>query len=60
MRSIAARPNGSWLEATSRFRQGIRDTIDWYKANAAWVNRIKTGDYLKYYEEQYGHARRAD
>jgi dTDP-glucose 4,6-dehydratase len=36
------------------FRQGIRDTIDWYKSNAAWVNRIKTGDYLKYYEQQYG------
>jgi dTDP-glucose 4,6-dehydratase len=36
------------------FRQGIRETIDWYKANAAWVNRIKTGDYLNYYEQQYG------
>jgi dTDP-glucose 4,6-dehydratase len=40
------------------FRQGIRETIDWYKANAAWVNRIKTGDYLKYYEQQYGHRHR--
>ncbi len=36
------------------FRQGIRDTIDWYTSNAAWVNRIKTGDYLKYYKDQYG------
>jgi dTDP-glucose 4,6-dehydratase len=40
------------------FRQGIRDTIDWYKANSAWVNRIKTGDYLKYYEQQYGDRHR--
>ena len=40
------------------FRQGIRDTIDWYKSNAAWVNRIKTGDYLKYYEQQYGQRHR--
>jgi dTDP-glucose 4,6-dehydratase len=40
------------------FRQGIRETIDWYKANAAWVNRIKTGDYLKYYEQQYGDRHR--
>ncbi len=40
------------------FRDGIRETIDWYKANAAWVNRIKTGDYLKYYEQQYGDRHR--
>jgi dTDP-glucose 4,6-dehydratase len=40
------------------FRAGIRETIDWYKANAAWVNRIKTGDYLKYYEQQYGDRHR--
>jgi dTDP-glucose 4,6-dehydratase len=40
------------------FRQGIRDTIDWYKANSEWVNRIKTGDYLKYYEQQYGDRHR--
>jgi dTDP-glucose 4,6-dehydratase len=40
------------------FRQGIRDTIDWYKSSGAWVNRIKTGDYLKYYEQQYGQRHR--
>lgn len=40
------------------FRQGIRETIDWYLANAAWVNRIQTGDYRKYYEQQYGHRHR--
>jgi dTDP-glucose 4,6-dehydratase len=40
------------------FRAGIRETIDWYKGNAAWVNRIKTGDYLKYYEQQYGDRHR--
>jgi dTDP-glucose 4,6-dehydratase len=40
------------------FRQGIRDTIDWYQANPDWVNRIKTGDYLKYYEQQYGDRHR--
>ena len=40
------------------FRDGIRDTIDWYQANPQWVNRIKTGDYLKYYEQQYGDRHR--
>ena len=36
------------------FEQGLRETIDWYKANEAWVDAIRTGDYLKYYEKQYG------
>jgi dTDP-glucose 4,6-dehydratase len=40
------------------FRQGIRDTIDWYQANSEWVNRIKTSEYLKYYEQQYGDRHR--
>jgi dTDP-glucose 4,6-dehydratase len=36
------------------FEQGLQDTIDWYKANAAWVAAIKNKDYLSYYEKQYG------
>ena len=40
------------------FREGIRNTIDWYQANSDWVNRIKTSEYLKYYEQQYGDRHR--
>ena len=36
------------------FDTGLQETIDWYLQNSAWVDRIKTGAYLKYYEEQYG------
>ena len=36
------------------FEQGLRDTIDWYRQHASWVQHIKSGDYLKYYSEQYG------
>jgi dTDP-glucose 4,6-dehydratase len=36
------------------FEQGLRETIDWYRANAAWVAGIKNKDYLGYYEKQYG------
>ena len=36
------------------FEKGIADTIDWYVANEPWWRRIKTGEYLKYYERQYG------
>lgn len=36
------------------FEDGLRDTIAWYQANAAWVAGIKNNDYLGYYERQYG------
>jgi dTDP-glucose 4,6-dehydratase len=36
------------------FEQGLKDTIAWYLANAEWVRRIRSGEYLKYYEKQYG------
>jgi dTDP-glucose 4,6-dehydratase len=36
------------------FDRGIGETIDWYVANEGWWRRIKTGDYLHYYEKQYG------
>src|SRR5437868_6265366 len=39
---------------TIAFAEGLADTIRWYKENQAWVNTIRTGDYLTYYEKQYG------
>lgn len=36
------------------FRDGLQETIDWYLANTAWIDRIKSGEYRKYYEQQYG------
>lgn len=36
------------------FEQGIADTIDWYVANQSWWQRIKSGEYMSYYEKQYG------
>ncbi len=36
------------------FREGLKETIDWYLANTAWIDRIKSGEYRKYYEQQYG------
>jgi dTDP-glucose 4,6-dehydratase len=36
------------------FRDGLKETIDWYLANQAWVARIKSGEYRSYYEQQYG------
>jgi len=36
------------------FEQGLADTIAWYKANAVWIDSIKTKDYLNHYAAQYG------
>jgi len=35
------------------FQEGLSLTCDWYLANEAWVNRITSGEYQKYYKDQY-------
>jgi dTDP-glucose 4,6-dehydratase len=36
------------------FEQGLRDTVQWYLDHPDWIAGIRTGDYLKYYQKQYG------
>ncbi|SEJ80499.1 dTDP-glucose 4,6-dehydratase [Cyclobacterium xiamenense] len=36
------------------FETGIEKTIHWYLDNEAWLQRVTSGDYLKYYQEHYG------
>ncbi len=40
-------------EPSLQFEEGIEKTIDWYLANEAWLSSVTSGDYQKYYEEQY-------
>ncbi|MFA5360555.1 MAG: dTDP-glucose 4,6-dehydratase [Candidatus Paceibacterota bacterium] len=35
------------------FKKAMQETIDWYKNNQDWWRKIKSGDYLKYYERMY-------
>jgi dTDP-glucose 4,6-dehydratase len=35
------------------FEEGLKKTIDWYRANSAWIARVKSGEYQKYYAENY-------
>lgn len=35
------------------FEQGLEKTIDWYLSNEAWLKNVTSGEYQKYYEEQY-------
>uniref|UniRef100_A0A7C4EVG9 dTDP-glucose 4,6-dehydratase n=1 Tax=Desulfomonile tiedjei TaxID=2358 RepID=A0A7C4EVG9_9BACT len=36
------------------FEEGMALTVRWYQENEAWWTRIKTGEYLTYYEKWYG------
>ncbi len=35
------------------FEEGISRTADWYVTHQSWWQKIKTGEYLKYYEKHY-------
>ncbi len=36
------------------FEEGLKETIHWYQEHSDWINNIKSGEYLRYYERQYG------
>ncbi|MGD0230381.1 MAG: dTDP-glucose 4,6-dehydratase [Syntrophorhabdales bacterium] len=46
--------NDLGFETHVPFRAGMEETVRWYVENRAWWERIKTGEYLTYYEEWYG------
>jgi len=39
---------------TFSFEEGVRLTVEWYRTHQDWWRKIKTGEYLKYYERMYG------
>ncbi len=36
------------------FDKGLRSTVEWYRDNAEWVRRCRSGEYRTYYEHMYG------
>jgi dTDP-glucose 4,6-dehydratase len=44
--------NLGW-KPTVTFREGLEKTVDWYLANQAWLDNVLSGDYSKYYDQQY-------
>lgn len=40
-------------EPSLQFEEGLEKTVDWYLSNQWWLDDILSGDYEKYYEEQY-------
>ena len=41
------RPRETW-------ESGLRKTIEWYRENSAWLERVRSGAYREYYVRQYG------
>jgi dTDP-glucose 4,6-dehydratase len=36
------------------FDEGLRQTVRWYQEHGDWVDQIRSGDYMQYYDRQYG------
>lgn len=48
-----------WRPAET-FETGIKKTVQWYLDNPAWVDTIRSGDYLKWIEQHYNISEQAD
>jgi dTDP-glucose 4,6-dehydratase len=42
-----------WKQSVS-FEEGLSKTVDWYLANTDWVNSIRSGEYQRWLEQNYG------
>jgi dTDP-glucose 4,6-dehydratase len=40
-------------EPTVKFTEGFESTVEWYLNNEDWLNAVTSGEYQKYYEQQY-------
>lgn len=38
---------------SATFEEGLEKTVDWYLGNEDWVKHVTSGDYQRYYEQQY-------
>jgi dTDP-glucose 4,6-dehydratase len=49
----ASRLRALGWEPRREFSEGLVETVAWYRANRAWWEPIKSGEYLDYYKRQY-------
>jgi len=55
--SERARSELGWRAEVS-FDEGLERTVAWYRDNESWWEPIRSGEYRRYYERQYGKALR--
>lgn len=36
-----------------QFEEGLEKTVDWYLGNEDWINHVTSGEYQKFYKDQY-------
>jgi dTDP-glucose 4,6-dehydratase len=53
MDSSKARATLGWRPQFT-FEAGLRDTVQWYRDNRRWWERVRSGAYQDYYRQQYG------
>ena len=39
---------------TVRFEEGLRSTVRWYQDHRSWWERVRSGDFQRYYQSVYG------
>jgi len=44
-------------EASVNLEEGLRRTVDWYRAHPDWIHKTKSGEYRTYYERFYENRR---
>ena len=42
-----------WAQSHT-FEQGLRETVRWYLDNGAWIDSVRSGEYRKWIEDNYG------
>jgi dTDP-glucose 4,6-dehydratase len=52
LRSQKAQEDLGWKPAI-RLDEGLRQTIEWYRKNPAWLAEVRGGEYRRYYERYY-------
>lgn len=40
------------------FEAGLRETVEWYRSNSSWMEHVRNGEYLTYYDRMYGQRQR--
>jgi len=45
-----------WMPSL-QFEEGLDKTVEWYLNNSEWLKNVTSGDYQKYYENQYQHRK---
>lgn len=43
-----------WVPSRSAWPEALGETVEWYKDNPEWWQRVRSGAYREYYERQYG------